>query len=168
MGVIRSISAKLAEKFTKPHTAKVQGGQPVKLRARVITDDQLKQSLADCIAEAQQITGSSKRITPKNMGMAHASDRYKKGWYIFIENFGKLSAAKSSKNDQFVRFIFRIVSLQQDPTYQHLEVLVWHPSHGNADQMRLVFSTDLGSGRDMFVQIMATAMSLTSQSPASP
>lgn len=167
MGVIRSISAKLAEKFSKPQLIKTQGTVPGRSRARAITDEQLKQSLMDCIAEAQQIASNSDRMTPKNMGMAHASDRYKKGWYIFIENFGKLSAAKASKNDQFVRFNFRVVQLQHEPAHQHLEVLVWHPSHGNADQMRLVFSADMESGREMFVQMMATAMLITQQSPAS-
>lgn len=129
---------------------------------KAVTDEFLQELLKDCIKETQLLTGTNPELVPVNMGMAHASEIYKKGCYVFIQNFEKINEGKSSKDDRFVRFNFRAVQFRDEPG-AYLEALVWHPSHGNADQMKMIFRSDADSGRDMFIQLMATAINVTSK-----
>lgn len=127
-----------------------------------LTDDDLAQFLADCIKEANEIAGISCDLTPKHMGASHASEQYKRGRYVFIQNFDDLGLTKTIQDDRFVRFNFRAVELRAKPSKIWLETLVWHPSHGNASEMRFVLQVDADHGRQQFVQLMASALNVSS------
>jgi hypothetical protein len=138
-----------------------QGADLVKL-----TDDDLTQFLASCIREASEIAGTPCDLEPKHMGASHASSQYKKGRYVFIQNFDDLGLTKTIQDDRFVRFNFRAVELREKPSQIWLETLVWHPSHGNASEMKLVLQVEAPTGRQQFVQLMATALNLFLNRPS--
>jgi hypothetical protein len=100
------------------------------------------------------------------MGASHASSQYKKGRYVVIQNFDDLGLTKTIQDDRFVRFNFRAVELREKPSQICLETLVWHPSHGNASEMKFVLQVEAPTGRQQFVQLMATALNLSLNSPS--
>ncbi len=125
-------------------------------------DQDLKKALESVVSDAITLSvAPSLRLIVRNMGMSHASKIYKAGWYVFVQNFKNLREIKSSKNDQYVRFNFRIVSYRETSKIT-FQALIWHPSMGNQDNSKLVFEMDRSSGVQNFRQLITSVVNLTS------
>jgi hypothetical protein len=125
-----------------------------------VKDADLKAYLVACLKEVEIRMGRITGLSVKHMGKAHASEKYKNGYYIHVQNFKSLKVAKGSGDDKFFRFSFRAVQLREQTHKIYLEVLVWHPSHGNATELRHAFFVDADTGRDDFLQFLTTAINM--------
>lgn len=104
MGLLKFFGSRRGEDPAAVKQPSDQNSELVKL-----TDDDVAQFLSECIKEASEIAGISCDLTPKHMGASHGSQQYKRGRYVFIQNFDDLGLTKTVQDDRFVRFNFRAV-----------------------------------------------------------
>ena len=133
-------------------------------------DKQLKNELQEILRTARKNAFKQRRVlSVRHVGMTHASEKYSRGWYVFIQNFDSLTDAKRSKDDdRYTRLNFRIVTTRpahNEPEKDLLQVLVWHPTIGNQSNSedRIIFEEEFDSGKDRFTQFMTTAINMTSK-----
>lgn len=129
-----------------------------------MNDKDLKQELQKILRIAKKNAFKQRRVlSVRHMGMSHASEKYSRGWYVFIQNFDSLTTAKRSDDDRYTRLNFRIVTTRHTQT-NLLQVLVWHPSVGNQSNSedRIIFEEEFDFGKGRFTQFMTTAINMTS------
>ena len=162
MGLVRTLGTQLALRALQSTARTVAKKELDKLAARAVTEASLQSLLRTCLDEALSRTqGPSRRLALKPLDTSEPSPRYRQGWYVDVQNFERLAAAKASRDDRFMRLRFGAVQYADAPQ-PWLEVLVWHPSHGPASGMRPLFIAEADQGKDMFVQWLTTALSLIS------
>ena len=137
------------------------------------TDADLKKLLQEIVDEAvlKSVEGQESFSKPRrsflvhHVGMTHAQNPYKNGWYVFIQNFESLTDAKRSKNDLNTRINFRIMSYSDSGRQPVFQVLVWHPSIGNQSESehKIIFKESIHTGKKAFTQFMTTVINMTSK-----
>jgi len=155
MGLVRAIGTRLVGKALRSVAKTVARNSLNRFAARGVTEASLKALLTTCLEEATD--GQTRGFTLRRMD---ATPTCPQGWCVHIQNFDKLTSAKASQDDQQVRFSFRAVQYADDPQ-PGLEAWVWHPSHGAADNMALVFKSAADTGKAMFVQLLKTTIQIT-------
>ena len=164
MGLVRTLGTHLALRALKATAKTVAKKKLDQFAAKAVTDASLKTLLNSCLDEAlAHACCPPDRLAIQAVGTDGAFTPYRLGWCVHVQNFDRLAAAKASRDDRWVRMQFGAVQYTDAPE-PWLEVLVWHPSHGPVGKMTLVFKAEADPGRAMFVQLLTTALNITSAS----
>lgn len=128
-----------------------------------MTDAELKKLLQQIVNKAiRKSADKSRNLEVHHVGMTHAKNKFKHGWYVFIQNFDKLTVAKRG-DESNTRLNFRIMSFSDVAKEPVFQVLVWHPSIGNQteSERKIIFEEKVKGSKRAFTQFMTTAINLT-------
>ena len=156
MGLLRAIGRGLAGGVLRSAARRLALRQLDHWAARAVTASSLQTLLSDCVTAA----GGSHLLPVVPIDTTGSPAHYRLACSVELQNFDRVTAARASREEHCVRWSFRAVQYPDRPE-PWLEALVWHPSQGPASALRPVFRAEAATGRDMFVQLLATALKVT-------
>ncbi len=124
-----------------------------------VKDIDIKIALEELVVNASNMANvRASNYQVKFMGWVKRFDNLKHGYYVRIQNFDKLTEAKKSKNDRFVRFTYRCKVMKDSPSII-IEIVKWQPSMGNITNTKQIFEGELNKSLSTVLDHMASTMS---------